>query len=102
MCIRDRRDTDDLIASAMASLRTMLPDLADPIDVARTDWTRDPWSLGSYSYDGRPGAHAARREIADWQGDRLHLAGEAWWPAHHATTDGALSSGRAVAARRLA
>ncbi len=96
------RATDDLRSAAMATLRRALGDLDDPVDVVRTNWTTDPWSLGSYSYDGGPGAHRARREIADWRGDRLHLAGEAWWPEHHATTDGALSSGRAVANHILA
>ena len=95
------RTTDDLVAGAMAGLRRAVPDLPDPVDVDRTTWSTDPWSLGSYSFDGAPGAHAARRAISTWVGDRLHLAGEAWWPDHHATTDGALSSGRAVAGRLL-
>ncbi len=96
------RPTADLVADAVGGLRRALPDLPDPVASARTTWSTDEWSLGSYSFDGAPGAHAARQEIAAWTGDRLHLAGEAWWPAHHATTDGALSSGRAVAARLLA
>lgn len=95
------RSTEELVTEAIAGLRIVLGDLPEPIDVARTAWTADPWSRGAYSFDGRPGAHTARRAIAEWQGEQLHLAGEAWWPDHHATADGALSSGRAVAARLL-
>ena len=64
-----------------------------------TDWTNDPWSLGTYTCFG-PGQWAAARSSLATSFGRLHLAGEHTdeWAGF---MEGALRSGRRTAAAVL-
>lgn len=57
-----------------------------------TDWRRDPWSRGAYSY-ARPGAAAARAALAVPIAERLYLAGEACDLSGAGAVHGAFNSG---------
>lgn len=63
-----------------------------------TQWVRDPYSQGAYSY-ARPGERAAREVLAAPLAERLFFAGEATYPAHYATVHGAFLSGQACIAK---
>ncbi|NKC31006.1 flavin monoamine oxidase family protein [Falsiroseomonas selenitidurans] len=67
-----------------------------------TDWLRDPWARGVYSY-ARPGRAAARGVLAaPLAGGRLCLAGEACHARLAGTVGGAWRSGEAAAQAALA
>ncbi len=54
-----------------------------PIQYLRTNWSRDPFSLGSYSYVSKnsPGTGEGDREIVERPvGERVFFAGEALNP----------------------
>ncbi len=66
------------------------------------DWSRDPWSLGAYTYSA-VGMGAARATLAEPLADTLFFAGEAVAQGGHiATVHGAIESGRRAAAELLA
>lgn len=92
----------DLVHHALRGLRRVVPDLPDPVAVARSAWTTDPWSRGAYSYNAARGAGAARRALAEPVHPRLVLAGEATEPHGYGTAHGALASGRRAAEQVLA
>ena len=61
------------------------------------DWVRDPYSLGSYSFN-RPGGIGQRSELAKPVDNTLYFAGEATAePPHYQTVHGAYMSGKRVA-----
>lgn len=91
----------DLVEHALRGLRRVIPDLPDPVAVARSAWTNDPWSRGAYSYNAACGAGAARRALAEPIHRRLVLAGEATEPHRYGTAHGALASGRRAAEQVL-
>lgn len=72
-----------------------------PVEIARTSWAVDPWSLGAYSYL-TPGAtvedHAA---LGAPVGGRLLFAGEATSTTRAGYVDGAMTSGIREAKRLL-
>jgi len=68
--------------------------------LARTAWSRDPWSCGAYSY-ARVGQHAARARLAEPVEDRLFFAGEAAHPTLFSTAHGAHDTGVAAAMAAL-
>lgn len=66
------------------------------------DWSRDPWSLGAYTYSP-VGSSRARADLAAPIADTLFFAGEATCTdGHLATVHGAIESGWRVAAELLA
>ena len=70
-----------------------------PRRIDRTQWSTDPYSLGSYRRDD-----GGQRRRPTWSrlGEpvgRIHFAGEATSPSSWSTTHGAVTSGRRVAAR---
>jgi monoamine oxidase len=66
------------------------------------DWSRDPWSLGAYTYSA-VGMGEARAALAAPVADTLFFAGEATvLDGHIATVHGAVESGRRAAAEILA
>lgn len=91
------------VFSAMVALRDMFGSaIPDPTHHQITRWARDPFALGSYSFNA-VGASAKDRCAlfgADWQG-RLHFAGEATSHDHPGTVHGALMTGIAAAAATL-
>lgn len=65
------------------------------------DWSRDPWSLGAYTYSA-VGTGDARTALAAPVADTLFFAGEATvLDGHIATVHGAIESGRRAAAEVL-
>ena len=66
-----------------------------------TDWGRDPFALGSYSY-ARPGKAERRASLAEPVDERLFFAGEACSAHDFSTAHGAFASGRDAAERIIA
>ena len=72
-----------------------------PNETLVTDWTRDPWALGSYSYVPIGTTVDDMRRLAEPVSDRLVLAGEATVAEHHATVHAAFGSGLRAAGHAL-
>ncbi len=92
-------DDRDTVAAAIEALRAMFGSrFPAPISAQVTRWGRDPFSLGSYSFNAVGTGPDARRALAgsEW-GGRLWFAGEATSASYFGTAHGALASGRAVA-----
>jgi monoamine oxidase len=70
----------------------------EPRRIDRTQWSTDPYSLGSYSAMTVGATSADVLALAEPVG-RLYFAGEATSPSGWATTHGAVTSGRREAAR---
>ncbi len=91
------RESDDEGAGAAAI--TTVP---TPAAMARTSWSQDPWSLGSYSYMAVGAEPDMRTALAAPVADRLFFAGEATSSTSPSTVHGALASGERVAQEVLA
>lgn len=63
----------------------------------RTNWSRDPLSLGSYSYRSNGETRNDRAQLAKPVADRLFFAGEACHPRYNSTVHAAYESGQMVA-----
>lgn len=86
---------------AVETLRRAWPDLPEPIDVHVTDWTTDPFALGSYSFVPVGGAPSDMDRLASSPSPRLHFAGEHTVRQYFGTVHGAFVSGRRAAAAVL-
>ena len=83
----------DVVARAMAFLRTIFRDAPSPAGAIVTRWGADPFARGAYSHLP-PGATPADRDaLAAPLGDRVFFAGEATHRDHPATVHGAFLSG---------
>lgn len=92
------------IATALAELEALFgPELRQAFLGGRlSDWSRDPWSHGAYTYSA-VGMGAARADLAAPVDNTLFFAGEAVAAGGHiATVHGAIESGRRAAAEILA
>lgn len=88
-----------MITEVLGRITGMQP--PPPLDVRATDWTNDPFSLGSYS-NLTPGAgESDLRTLAEPIWDRLVFAGEATVPSIYQTVHGAYASGVRAAAQIL-
>ncbi|OBI85089.1 monoamine oxidase [Mycobacterium sp. 1245805.9] len=81
----------DLIASSLPIARQLFGGDVAAVDVRTSNWTVDPYALGSYSF------HAPGSGL----GDRLYLAGEAVGVNNPATVTGAIVSGRNAAGQLM-
>jgi len=72
-----------------------------PRSVDRTQWSRDPLSLGSYAYVAVGSTPDDIATLAEPVADTLYFAGEATYRYHWAGAHGALASGIREAARIL-
>jgi len=70
-----------------------------PTRVLRTDWTRDEFSMGAYTYMKVGGKPDDARFLSEPVGDWLYFAGEATNPFQWGSTHGAYTSGLREAAR---
>jgi monoamine oxidase len=61
-----------------------------------TRWSKDPWSLGAFSF-ASPGGQWARKALSDPLGERLWFAGEAVHETLWGTVGGAWESGEVAA-----
>lgn len=59
----------------------------------RTNWSRDPFSFGAYSYVARAASRADVLELGRPVGTRLFFAGEATHPEYNSTVHAAYESG---------
>lgn len=88
----------DTVAHAHEALRNMFGSRFPAPQAAQiTRWGRDPWSLGSYSFNAVGSSGQTRQALggSDW-GGALWFAGEATEPGHFGTAHGAWMSGLRV------
>jgi monoamine oxidase len=92
------KSADELTATALASLRTVLDDdPGEPLASYFHDWQRDPWARAAYSYVRVHGMPVQRALEAPIDGT-LCFAGEAAAPAGQVgTVHGAIASGISAA-----
>ncbi|MEL7028320.1 MAG: FAD-dependent oxidoreductase [Pseudomonadota bacterium] len=64
-----------------------------PVGYIRTNWSRDPFSLGSYSYIAKGSRRRDHREIERPVDGRVFFAGEAAFPHRNSTVHAAHESG---------
>lgn len=88
----------DLLLAAGAALATGFTPLAaqgarDPIGYIRTNWSRDPYAFGSYSYVAKGARQRDRRALEAPIEDRIFFAGEAVHPDYNSTVHAAYESG---------
>lgn len=69
------------------------------IGYLRTNWSRDPFAFGSYSYLTHGSKQADRVTLAEPIGDRLFFAGEAVNPTRNSTVHAAYEDGERAAKR---
>jgi monoamine oxidase len=91
----------DLIAGALPIARQLFGGDLSAVDVRTSNWTVDPYALGSYSFHAPGSGHADRRRLQEPIGDRLYLAGEAVGVNNPATVTGAVVSGRYAAGQLM-
>lgn len=85
---------------AMRVLREVLGgNVPEPVSVSRTEWSRDPWSLGSYTAMIVGSSTDDIVALGEPIGERLYFAGEATSEGGRATAHGAVISGLREAAR---
>jgi monoamine oxidase len=81
------------LAAAMLPVAASAAGPHQPTGYLRTNWGRDPFSLGSYSYTAR-GMRADDREVLEAPiGGTVFFAGEAVYPYYNSTVHAALESG---------
>lgn len=91
----------EVIASAGHIARQLFGGDVTPVEVRTSNWTVDPYALGSYSFHAPGSGLADRRRLAEPVGDRLYLAGEAVGVNNPGTVTGAVASGRYAAGQLL-
>ena len=91
-----------VVGSAMDVLRGIYgAAVPEPSSWQITAWSRDPWSLGSYSFHAVGSGPEQRRALAEPVDGRLFFAGEATAERGYQTVHGALLSGLREADRIL-
>lgn len=101
----DRRTFLAAAASVAATSFTPIPATArgarKPRGYIRSNWSRDPFSYGSYSYFAKGSARRDARTLAKPVDDQLFFAGEATHPRYNSTVHAAYESGL-IAANAIA
>ena len=64
-----------------------------PTGYSRTDWGRDPWALGSYSFIAKGASRRDHATLAEPVAGRLYFAGEAAHPRFNSTVHAAHEAG---------
>jgi monoamine oxidase len=91
---------EQALAWATATIREALGfDPPEPMRVERTQWSRDPFARGAYSFVRKGATPADIDALAEPIGGRLFFAGEATFRHHWAGAHGAYASGLREAAR---
>ena len=85
-----------LLSQALASVRSVLGNIDEPLAFLIHDWQADPYARGGYSYV-RVGGSGAREELAAPLEETLYFAGEATDVEQSGTVGGALASGMRAA-----
>jgi monoamine oxidase len=81
-----------LLKHALASVRSVLGDIDEPLAYLMHDWQADPFARGGYSYV-KVGGTGAREKLAEPLDETLYFAGEATDTEQSGTVGGALASG---------
>lgn len=68
-----------------------------PTGYLRTNWSRDPYSLGSYSYVAKGARRRDHEALGEPVGEQLFFAGEAAHPDYNSTVHAAYESGQIAA-----
>ncbi|MEM8936471.1 MAG: FAD-dependent oxidoreductase [Pseudomonadota bacterium] len=93
----DRRSALNIVAGGLvASFTPWGASAAGPnnlLGYIRTNWSRDPFSLGSYSYVAKGAKRSDIRRLEKPIGDRIFFAGEAVFPNRNSTVHAAHESG---------
>jgi polyamine oxidase len=89
---------EDRVEAALDVLRKMFGAVPDPDEALATDWTGDPFSLGSYSYVPIGAGVDDMRTLGEPVSERLALAGEVTVPDCYGTVQAAFVSGLRAAA----
>lgn len=89
------------VGPALEILRKMFGSVPDPDETLVTDWTGDPWALGSYSYVPVGASVDDMRRLAEPVSGRLLLAGEATVAECYGTVHAAFGSGLRAAGHAL-
>jgi monoamine oxidase len=89
-----------LVARALASVRSVFPRAPQPMATYVQDWQQDPFARGGYSYV-RVDGEGAREQLAAPLADTLYFAGEATDAEEAGTVAGALRSGQRAARQIL-
>ncbi|WP_229218875.1 flavin monoamine oxidase family protein [Rugamonas brunnea] len=94
---------NEIIASAMATLRTMYGQaIPEPVDALITRWGADPYARGAYSCNVLGSTPGMRADLASNVNGRLFFAGEATESQYYQTVHGAYRSGLRAADEILA
>ena len=101
--IMDGKDDDELEKESQQILQKMFPNskVNEP-KIVRTQWTEDPWSLGSYSFVKTSGSSDDFDRLAEPLEDKVFFAGEATVRCSFGTVHGAYTSGYRAAREILA
>ena len=90
-------DRSHFISAALAAAFVPLPSVGQSGRSAtgyiRTNWSRDPFSFGSYSFIAKGARKRHYRDLGAPVGDCLFFAGEATHPDYNSTVHAALESG---------
>lgn len=98
----DTLSDEQVVASALATLRSAYPDAPEPLDALVTRWGADEFARGSYSFAAVGSDPSMRDDLAAPIGERVYLAGEATSREHPSTVHGALLSGYRAAEQVIA
>ncbi|OBJ59988.1 monoamine oxidase [Mycobacterium sp. 1423905.2] len=91
----------ELITGALPTARQLFGETNAPVGVLNSNWTVDPYALGSYSFHAPGSGLDDRLRLQEPIGDRLYFAGEAVGVDNPATVHGALRSGQHAASELL-
>jgi monoamine oxidase len=93
---------EQALSTGISNLKRILnhSDL-QPVSAKMTNWSKDPFALGAYSYTP-PGALHARSELAAPTMNKIFWAGEATHEQYYGSIDGGLESGKRAASEVLA
>ena len=93
-----RRQILSLAAAALLTPgRATARNARQPTGYLRTNWSRDPFALGAYSYIARAASRADTDALRRPVANRLFFAGEATHPDYNSTVHAAYESGLIVA-----
>ncbi|MFO0585932.1 MAG: NAD(P)/FAD-dependent oxidoreductase [Polyangiaceae bacterium] len=88
--LSDAALVDDAVARLKSIYGSSVP---APTGFLRTSWSKDPFTLGSYSFNALGVTADTRAALTVPVNDRLYFAGEATHPDHFGTVHGAYLSG---------
>lgn len=97
----DALGDEQVVASALATLRSAYPEAPEPVDALVTRWGADEFARGSYSFAAVGSDPSMRDDLATPVGEQVYLAGEATSREHPSTVHGALMSGKRAAEQVL-